>query len=133
MDDMMPRPSQVEIGLERWNDIWPEAKPLMLAHRAELGQDDPRAEFSPDHQQINKLESYGGLQIVTARADGSLVGYSICYLMPSLESAGLMMAMMAPWYVAPAWRSRGIGGCYEHFTRSNHGSATDSLRAVCPV
>ena len=67
----------VEIEVEPWSSFWPDAKLLMLAHRSELGQDDPRAALRPDHFRIDALEAVGGIMILGARDRGSLVGYSI--------------------------------------------------------
>lgn len=98
------------IACESWDSLWPDARPLMLAHRAELGQDDPRCPLVPDQAFIRQLQAAGGLLLVTARdTEHQLLGYSIWYLVPSLETVGLKMAMQAPWYVVPAWRGERLG------------------------
>jgi GNAT superfamily N-acetyltransferase len=99
----------IKLDVEPWSKFWPDAKPLMLAHRAELNQDDSRTPLRPDHFRIEAIAEAGGLLILGARYCESLVGYSIWYLMPSLETEGLLIAMQAPWYVKPEFRSLGVG------------------------
>lgn len=117
MDDLtagtMARPRQVPnvmIGPESWTRLWsPACQKLMMAHRDEVGQADVRAPFDPDHERILALQNAGGLMVLGARYCDELVGYSIWYLVPSLESQGLIIAMQAPWYVAPEFRGYGVG------------------------
>ena len=110
MDDMMPRLGPAKIEKVFWDDLWPEAKQLMLAHKVETGQDDPRQVLVPDSQRIRAFEATGGLMLLAARDSAeALVGYSIWYISKSLETSGLLVADQGPWYVVPAWRSRGVG------------------------
>lgn len=99
----------VIVGPESWNRLWPDCRQLMLDHKDELGQNDPRAPLDPDHYRIQLTAESGGLLILGARHGRELVGYSIWYLLPSLETVGLVMAMQAPWYVKPEFRSLGVG------------------------
>lgn len=112
MDDLMSGAAalaRVSISRVLWDDLWPEAKPLMLAHKAETGLDDPRQALAPDTQAIRAYEATGGLLLLSARSAGALVGYSIWYISKSLETSGLLVANQGPWYVTPAWRGRGAG------------------------
>ncbi len=107
--DTRPRLVSIDICQARWDDIWPECKMLMLDHRAEVGQEDSRAKLNPDHQAIRRLESLGGVFILSARSRSTLIGYAIWFLTSSIETTGLLVAQQGPWFVVEAMRSRGTG------------------------
>lgn len=99
----------IELRLEPWNMIWPEAKPLMARHHEEVHERDSRMPFKPALQVAQALQEAGVLKIVTARSAGQLVGYCIWYLSPDLESEDVLVASQGPWYVLPEWRASGVG------------------------
>lgn len=97
-----------EVWIERWSDLWPDCRKMMLLHRRELKQD--HFPLDLDHARIEALEQQGGLLCLAARkSSGELVGYAIWYLMPSLESKGILLAEQGPWYVTAEHRKDGVG------------------------
>lgn len=108
MDDL--KPLRVRIGLEPWERLWASGKTLMQEHRRELKKDDSRRPLQPDHRTIQAMEEVGALFCLGARtALGDLVGYSIWYISPDLESEGLLVGQQAPWFVTEEWRKNGVG------------------------
>lgn len=99
-----------EVRRERWGQLWPDARDLFELHRAELRQED--FALSPDHPMIEGLEASGGLICLAARTlvpERQLIGYGIWYLLPSLESRGVLLAQQGPWFVLEGWRKEGAG------------------------
>lgn len=93
-----------ELKAETWDEIWPEVKPLLQAHREETAPDERRP-FQVQEVQARALSVAGVLRIWTARLDGRLIGYSTWYVSPGLDSP-TVTATQGPWYCLPAWRSR---------------------------
>lgn len=77
---------------EKWSDCVDEMRPLWPEHWAELALDRGAIELACDEEKYRQGEAVGCLHIVTARADGVLVGYYYGMLMHHLhyKNAGLM-------------------------------------------
>lgn len=96
-------PPAVVIGLEPWGSAGlDEMQELARAHMAEVGDlADPRRPAKLNDLLMGNLSRSGLLRIITARVDGLLLGYLLWTIMPDVESQGLLIADMGPWYVAP--------------------------------
>ena len=95
--------ADVVIGEFTWDAIWPACEPLMEQHHKEVREKELQP-FKVDVETAYKLDACGALVIAGAISGHSLVGYSIWYLSPNLESAGNIIASQGPWFVLPAFR-----------------------------
>lgn len=112
---------------ETWNTFWPEALPLLQAHRLETAPDDRR----PFEVQISTARTLCEAQVLhiwTARSNGVLVGYIGWYVAPGLDSP-VLTATQGPWYVQPAWR--GLTG-FKLFERSLAGLKALDVKVCFP-
>lgn len=97
--------SGVEIATARMDDVWQEIAELIPAQWAEVFADRPYPP-DPDWAQYVALDEAGLFHVTTAR-NGSLVGYQMVLLAPTLHSCGVMCAVNDAFYVRP--EHRGIG------------------------
>ncbi|MGD0511266.1 MAG: GNAT family N-acetyltransferase [Candidatus Micrarchaeaceae archaeon] len=95
--------------VEKWSDVVAEMRALWPLHWEELALDKDIIKHDMDEERYRHMESVDMLHIVTARADGILVGYIICFIVTHFhyKSSGFM-ALADMYYVLPAYR---IGGC----------------------
>lgn len=92
------------LAIEAWPTIKDEFTALGAAHFDEVdGGVEPRRRYKLDHRLMGLAHSAGILRIMTARAAGRMIGYLAWQLMPDVESEGLSIAMMGPWYVKPGY------------------------------
>jgi hypothetical protein len=94
---------------EKWSDCVAEMRPLWPEHYEELSTNKDSIYLDCDEAKYEQGEAGGQLYLVTARADGKLVGYYYGILMGHLhyKSAGLMCYTDA-YYLKPEYR--GING-----------------------
>lgn len=97
----------IHITPARWSDVWPEAEPLMAAHRDEIDRDSARP-FRVNVEMAIRMDLAGVLVIHQARQGTRLVGYLFWYLAPALDTNAIM-ASHGPWYVVPELRSWRVG------------------------
>lgn len=95
-------PSELRIETESWNRFWPESQLMLADHRAEV-EPQAREPFQVNVPLCEAMYEAGAMSITSARSEGALVGYSLWYLSPSLDSLSLC-ATQGPWYVLPSWR-----------------------------
>lgn len=95
---------------ERWADCVAEMRPLWPEHWKELARDQETIQLACDEAKYEHGEAMGCLHIVTARADGELVGYYYGMLMNHLhyKDAGLM-CYSDVYFLRPEFR-RGANG-----------------------
>ena len=95
---------------EKWTDCVAEMRALWPEHWAELALDREKVELGCDEAKYEQGEALGCLLIVTARADGRLVGYYYGMLMTHLHyrNAGLM-CYSDVYFLKPEYR-RGVNG-----------------------
>lgn len=96
----MPR---YEIKIEPWSlELWDELRALAESHFEEVDGDvEPNRKFDIDEVLMKLIEDAGALRIFTARKSGELIGYYVWTVQLDVESKGLLIGMMGPWYVAP--------------------------------
>lgn len=99
----------ITFQIERWSDFYPDSKALFPAHWKELALNQDEVPLDIDVEGYERLEQLGILMILTARADGELIGYVLSFLMPHLhyKSSG-PMCVTDMYYVAPEFR-HGVG------------------------
>jgi hypothetical protein len=79
-------------------------------HWESLGLDREHIKPDLDYERYAKLDEMEMMHCVTARADGKLVGYIICFLIIHMhyKSSG-MMALADMYYILPEYRVGGLG------------------------
>lgn len=93
---------------ETFGALWPEAEPLMLLHWEEVGADRAKARFRLDVPTFQFLDLSGGLQVLTARRAGAIVGYSMVVIRPHLHY-DLLCGFEDAYYLAPEERKGRTG------------------------
>jgi hypothetical protein len=68
---------QVHFAVEHFADVWPEAEPLTRGHWEEIAKDKGLLTLNPDLDKYRSLDAGGHLLVLTARADGELIGYFV--------------------------------------------------------
>ena len=114
----------ITLKIESWRDIAAEALPMGEKHFAETDTGvDSRRKFALDEQMLQKMCDIGAMRIYTARdsESGALCGYLMWQPTLDVESRGLSVAFMGPFYVEP--------GHYAAAARLFEGSLGD-LRAL---
>jgi GNAT superfamily N-acetyltransferase len=79
--------------VERVTDILEEVKPLLEAHWREIALYQDQFPLNPDYEKYKTLDAAGMAHVVTARANGSLIGYCISFVMPHLHYQDCIVAM----------------------------------------
>lgn len=105
---------QVTFGREQAGSIFDEIKPLLRAHFEEIAhyKDIP---LNPDYGRYFEAEHHGQLRIYTARYHGTLIGYAIYFVRPSLHYRDSLQAHQDILYLAPEHRRGGVGrGLIDH-------------------
>lgn len=99
----------ITFQVEKWSDCVADMRPLWPEHYEALSADKDIIKLECDEEKYRQGEASGNLHIVTARADGNLVGYYYGILIGHLhyKSAGLMCWTDAYW-MTPKYR--GVNG-----------------------
>lgn len=95
---------------ESWKDFYPDGEKLFPLHWEELALNKDKIKQSVDHERYAQLDSMGMIYTITARKDGNLVGYAICFLITHMhyKDSG-MMALADMYYILPEFRKGGCG------------------------
>lgn len=131
-------PQGLVVGLESWDDFWPEVDALWREHWHEVDEGvESRRRYAPDIARMRAMQVLGIMHIITARRAGRLVAYATWTISPDVESMGLIIAHQGAWYAAPgvptagyrvfefsiAWlRSLGVHMIYPHHRTQGRGS-----------
>lgn len=101
--------TEITFQLERWAGFYANGQKLFYDHWRELALNQDEIPIDIDVEGYQRLEDLGILMILTARADGELIGYVLSFLMPHLhyKSSG-PMCMTDMYYVRPEFR-HGVG------------------------
>ena len=109
--------SELAFQVEAWPAVAEEIKPLIAAHWSEMPFD-VSLPLEPDYALYRQLDVLARLHILTARADGELVGYFIAFLgrHPHYD---IRVGSMDIYYLAPKYR-RGLNGLrlFEEYERT---------------
>jgi GNAT superfamily N-acetyltransferase len=88
-------------------EVWDrDGKRLFEEHSLRLGE-------SSDHYKkrnwplMFSMDSLGSMQIMTARCNGRMVGYHVCYIGPATDEAGLMSALQISIFVTSGFTGLG--------------------------
>ena len=96
----------VTIQDEQFDGFWRDGQRLFAEHKAEVGGRDGVI-LNPNIPLVRNLADLGAMQILTARANGEMIGYLVSLISPSLEDAGLTTALQTIFFVSKKYR--GIG------------------------
>lgn len=101
----------IEVQTEPWSAIDAEIEEVAGFHWEELALDKLLFERDLDHEQYRVLEKMDRLHVVTARDDGKLVGYIVCFVMPwhlHYKSSG-PVALADMYFILRFYRKGGLG------------------------
>jgi GNAT superfamily N-acetyltransferase len=102
--------------VEKWDDCYEEAIPMLHAHYAEIATDKAIKPLDPDLDKYQELEKAGMLRIFTVRiepdnlesdlprCDGRLIGYFVSIIAKGLHYQQTTLAINDIMYVDPAYR-----------------------------
>lgn len=91
----------VRIGLEPYPAFRLDAEPLLAEHHSEVtAPSEPWRALSPVWAEFERAASRGELVIVSARRNGTLVGYCIWKLERDSDSGGLPSAIQGAWFAS---------------------------------
>src|SRR5256885_610341 len=74
--------SETSVQVERWADCLPEMEEIFPLHWKELARFQDKIALKCDTEKYAALEKSDILLLVTARAEGRLVGYFVGFIMP---------------------------------------------------
>lgn len=100
----------VQITSEKWATIDQDIEAVAAYHWDDLALDKLLFVRDLDHEKYFQMDQLGMLHIVTARDDGKLVGYIICFVMPHIhyKSSGLV-ALADMYFILKEYRQGGLG------------------------
>lgn len=92
--------------LEHFDDCYPEARDLHLLeeHWEEVALHKDVIPLDGDIEAYRTLDAEGGLQILTVREDGKLIGYRMHLIKTHLHYKSTLMAFSDMYYLTPAAR-----------------------------
>lgn len=86
-----------------------EVQPLLPRHWEELALNKDKVPLAPDYDRYLRMDREGMISVVTVRAQGALVGYSIFVVQPGFHYKTCLEARMDIFWLAPEYRGRGGG------------------------
>lgn len=98
-----------EFAVEHFTEaFWAEILPLLEANHDEVSyfQDFP---LDPAKDAYQAIDEHGGIRIYTARSFGTLHGYMVVFVNPSLHHRSIRMAALDVVYVDPLQRGSRMG------------------------
>jgi GNAT superfamily N-acetyltransferase len=100
----------VVFKVEQWSDVLHELRPLFSLLWEDVALDKERFVAKHDDVKYTALDKAGILHLVTARLDGTLIGYFVSMLTPNPHyvDAGLM-AFTDQYYIIPEYRKGNTG------------------------
>lgn len=103
---------------ERFSDVIEEAQPLLERHWEEIALYKDFIPLSPNYARYAEMEASGHICVITARADGALIGYASFIIDSSLHYSTVRWAISDAIWLAPEHRGARIGNamldCAEH-------------------
>jgi hypothetical protein len=101
---------QVHFAVEHFADVWPEAEPLTRGHWEEIAKDKGLLTLNPDLDKYRSLDAGGHLLVLTARADGELIGYFVWIVIAHPHYKHVLVAEEDLHFLSPEYRSGGSRG-----------------------
>ena len=95
--------------LESFTEQLEELKPLLPLHYEELALNQDKVPLAPQYDIYIKREELGELLFLTARKDGTLIGYYIAFIAPGLHYSTCLTCIMDIFYVHPEHRGDNTG------------------------
>jgi len=102
---LTPLATSLTFCIERWPEFWRDCQHILPVHWKELALNQDQIALDVDAERFKVIDDQGLLHILTARAEGRMVGYYIAIVMPHLhyKSAG-NMAFTDMFFMLPAFR-----------------------------
>lgn len=94
----------VSFAVESWRTAGPEMEPILVKHWHEIALGHDKVPLDIARDRYNELCDSGALHIVTARADGQLVGYHVAIVAGHLHYASTLHAITDVYFVLPEYR-----------------------------
>lgn len=98
----------ISIQQEWYLDVIDEALPMAADHWVEVRQES-LDKFYLDHSAYHRLEQAGNMFVLTARDNGSLIGYVMAFKHASLQYVDTTLVQVEALYVLPKYRGKYIG------------------------
>ena len=121
---------------ERYSDCVDELVTFQPAQYAELNVPGDKFPMKFDYTTYFKLEEAGVLRLCTARVAETqeMVGFILWMLAPYLHCMSCVQAFDDSFYIAPEYRSRGVGkGLFQCFEREAEAAGANRLILSCKV
>lgn len=100
---------KLEFKREKLRDILGEMQPLFEGHWKELAHFQQKIRLDPDVSRYIASELDGKLHLLTARADGKLVGYYLSMLDRHPHYKNDLMCVSDMFYIEPEYRLGSVG------------------------
>lgn len=101
--------TRVAIREEEWHEARPEIALLVGEHWKEIARDHAAVPLDPDWERYREINYAGKLAVVTARAEGKLVGYFIGIVDTHLHYQTTAYGWADVFYLTPKYR-KGLTG-----------------------
>lgn len=95
--------------VEDYNDCKDECEVLHPAHYDEIATDKEVIPLDKNEIEYQMLADHGQLHVVTARKDGTLIGYHYTIVRPHLHYKSTLMGFTDMYFIIPAERKGWIG------------------------
>lgn len=106
----VPETSKIIFARETWAQLERDGQELFRLNFRDLGLNQDKVQLALNSSIFAEVEGKGVLHIITARANGKLVGYHVSALLPHMhyKDAGLMVYTDA-YYLHSDYRAGGTG------------------------
>jgi GNAT superfamily N-acetyltransferase len=94
----------ISYQVEAVTNLIEEIKPLLQSHYEEIARHKDKIKLNPDYDKYIELDRIGLVHVVTARDEGSLVGYFISFVISHLHYKDHIMSTNDILYISPSHR-----------------------------
>lgn len=91
---------------EPLEQCWDELQPLWHLHWLEFGIHHDKIPLAPDREKYSSAEKAGLFHMMTARDQGELIGYEMCFVDKSLHYSTIKEGMPDIHFVHPKYKQR---------------------------
>lgn len=99
----------VEYKIESVTDCLEEIKPLLEDHYKEVAMYQDKILLNPDYEQYIELDAAGMVHLVTARDEGTLIGYFISFILPHMHYQDHKYAVNDILFIEESYRKAEVG------------------------
>jgi GNAT superfamily N-acetyltransferase len=99
----------IEYAVEDWLEALPELRMLFNEHWEEIALDQDSIKLEPDYTTYANLAVSDALHLVTARADGLIVGYHLSIIKPHLHYKSSLTCFTDVFFLKKDYRKGVIG------------------------